>query len=132
MTRPDLDAARREAEEALSIIFGDHNAYETARKLESALRSLLAATANLPEIPESSPAPEGCGICLPGLCTCPSYAPAPASPPAGASEALDCPDCSDCSVQETATGWTLRRCNRHRIDVRFVSVPSASGAGGGR
>jgi hypothetical protein len=49
-----------------------------------------------------------------------------AAPPAdAATETVDCPDCS---VAETATGWTLRRCNRHRIDVRFVSVAEATPA----
>lgn len=37
--------------------------------------------------------------------------------------------CPDCSVTATATGWTLRRCNRHRIDVRFVSAPLPADAG---
>jgi len=46
--------------------------------------------------------------------------------PAATDDPMACPDCS---VKETTAGWTLRRCNRHRIDARFVPVPDASRGG---
>lgn len=69
MTRPDLDAARAEGEEALAQR-GKQTLYREAYLMELALRSLLAATEGLHY--------EGDG--------CPT-APAPSSPPPPASEA---------------------------------------------
>jgi len=37
-------------------------------------------------------------------------------------------DCSDCSVAETATGWTIRRCERHRAARTKVALAAKGGA----